>query len=262
MEPMMAARVAVQTIEKAAAQNEEGAPAPSFADVARKIAGDDAPALLVDTLKNWAPSLTIDRGVAFRQPGRSKMKKNLEGVADAVALIVSALNDGATREFLDAASPGEIPSYGHIDHMLWDLHRRAQGGIASLSTADGKTKAGRNKAAPPSSFHPKTLCAAYILEAWTFIHGTEPAPKNQRAAAAADLFWNVSMEFVSIEPTKAALERIVAQEPKSWGEPLNGWRHHFKQAKEPALSNIRQEIRHQLKEGKHWAGNLAGDKPA
>jgi hypothetical protein len=71
----------------------------------------------------------------------------------------------------------------------------------------------------------------------------------------------VATGHVSIEPTKAALERVVDQEPKSWGERLNGWRHHFKQAKEPAASDIRQEIRRHLKEGKHWAGFVAGENP-
>jgi hypothetical protein len=258
----MAARKAIQTIEKAAMQNEEDAPAQSFADVARKITGGDAPAWLVDTLKNWAPCLAIDRGVAFRQPGRSEMKKKLQGVGSAAELIVSALHDGATRGFLDAATPGGIPYRGQIDHMLRDLVRRAEDGIESLSTADGKTKAGRNKAVPPGSFHPKTLCAALILEAWTFVHEVEPAPKNQEAAAAADLFWNASMEDLGIEPAKERIEKTVTKEAKSWGERLNGWRHHFKQAKEPAVSNNRQEIRRYLKEGKHSARILGGDKSA
>jgi hypothetical protein len=66
-----AALVAVQTIkEKAATENEEGAPAPSFADVARKITGDDAPPWLVKTLENWAPCLAIDRGIAISPPDR------------------------------------------------------------------------------------------------------------------------------------------------------------------------------------------------
>jgi hypothetical protein len=242
-------------------QNEEGAPAPRFADVARKIAGDDAPAWLVKALQNWAPCLAIDRGVALKQPSRSEMKKNLQGVGDAAEFTVSALNAGATRDFLDAAPPGKIPYHGQIDHMLRNLMRRAEEGASWLVTEDGKTRAGRNTAEPPGYFPPKTLCAAFILEAWRFIHGAEPAPKNRKAAAAADLFWNVSMRFVSIEPTKA-IERIVAKEPKSWGDRLNRWRHHFKLANEPAVSNIRQEIRRHLKEGKHWAGLLAGDKPA
>lgn len=249
----MAAREADQTIEeKAATQNERGAPAPSFADVARKITGDDAPAWLVEALKRWGPCLALHRGVvAFRQLSRSETKKNLQGVRDAAALIVNALNDGSTRDFLDAAPPpGKIPYHGQIDHMLRDLIRRAEEGISWLVTKDGKTKAGRNKAEPPGYFSPKTYYAAFILEAWSFIHGAEPAPKNKDAAAAADLFWNLSMGFISMEPTKAALERIIDQEPKSWGERLNRWRYHFKQAKEPAVSNIRQEIRRHLKEGK------------
>lgn len=182
----MAARVSVQTIEeKAATENEEGAPAPSFADVARKITGDDAPPWLVKTLKNWAPCLAIDRGIAIKQPTRSEMKKNLQGVRDAASLIVSALNAGATRDFLDASTPGKIPYYGQIHRMLRDLVLRAEESVASLSTADGKTKAGRNKAEPPGYFPPKTFCAALIVEAWSFIRGAEPEGEGHGLALSA-----------------------------------------------------------------------------
>ena len=241
--------------------NEEGAPTLSFADVARKITGDDALDWLVEALTNWAPCLMINRGLAVKQPPRSEMRKSLQGVRGAAACIVNALKNGATRDFLDAASGGKIPYHGQIDHMLRDLSRRSEEAISRLVTKDGKTKAGRNKAEPPGHIPPKTSFAAFILEAWRFIHGVEPGPKNQKAAAAAELYWNVSGGHVSIEPTKAALKRIVDQEPKSWGERLNGWRHHFKRAKEPAASHIRQEIRRHLKEGKRQAGFLAEDRP-
>jgi hypothetical protein len=157
--------------------NEEGAPALSFADVARKIAGDGAPAWLAETLGRWGPSLSLDRGVAYKQPTRSQMRKNLQGARDAAMLVVSALNDGATRDFLDAASGGTISYHGPIDRMLRDL-ALAEEAISWLVTKDGKTKAGRNKAEPPGYVPPKTFCAALILEAWSFIHGFEPAPKN------------------------------------------------------------------------------------
>ena len=62
----------------AAIGNEEGA-ALSFADVARKIAGDDAPPWLAKTLERWGPSLSLDRGVAYKQHTRSQMRKNLQG---------------------------------------------------------------------------------------------------------------------------------------------------------------------------------------
>jgi hypothetical protein len=52
---LMAARVAVQTIKaKAATQNEKGASAPSFADVARKITGDDGTGF--PCRPSWDPS--------------------------------------------------------------------------------------------------------------------------------------------------------------------------------------------------------------
>jgi hypothetical protein len=158
----------------------------------------------------------IHRGVAYKQPTRSEMRKSLQGVRDAAALIVNALNNGATRDFLDAASGGTISYHGPIDGILRDLARRSEEAVSWLVTEDGKTKAGRNKAGPPGYIPPKTLFAAFILEAWSFIHGAEPAPKNQKAAAAAKLYWNVATGQVNIEPTKAALQRIVDHEPKSW----------------------------------------------
>jgi hypothetical protein len=131
-----------------------------------------------------------------------------------------------------------------------------------LAAADGKTKAGRNKALPPGYFPPKTFCAAIILEAWSFIHGAEPAPKNGKAAAAADLFWRVLINDLHMEPTKEPFDRIVDKETKSWGDRLNGWRRHFEQAREPAVSNIRREIRRHLIEDKRWPEIVAGDKSA
>ena len=239
-------------MEEPAETHDGESAASGFADVARLIAGDEAPPWLVETLKRWGPPVAVARGVDLLQPTRSEMKKRLQAVKDAAALIVNALNDGAIREFLDADAQGKIPYHGQIDHMLRDLVRRGDEGLALLAAADGKTKAGRNKAFPPEYFPPKTFCAAIIAEAWSFIRGVEPAPKNRQAAAAADLFWRVLMDDLRIEPTREPLERIVAKEAKSWGNRLNGWRHHFKQARKPAVAKIRQEFRRHLVEDKRW----------
>ena len=72
-------------------------------------------------------------------------------------LVVSGLNDGATRDFLNAASGGTISYHGQIDHLLRDVARRAEEAISWLVTKDGKTKAGRNKAEPPGYFSPQDL---------------------------------------------------------------------------------------------------------
>jgi hypothetical protein len=53
---------------------------------------------------------------------------------------------------------------------------------------------------------PSAVGAAIIAEAWSFVHGVEPAPTNQKAAAAAHLFWRESLEGLSMEETKLALD--------------------------------------------------------
>ena len=240
---------------------EEGAATSSFADVARKITGaDKPPAWLVETFERWAPRLAMARGIALKQPPKAKTRNSLQVVKDAAHTLIGALNDGVIRGFVDEA-PDEIPYHGPMDHMLRDLARRAEESAASLANADGKTKPGRNRAMPRRACHPKGYCAAMIAEAWSFFHGSEPSPKNQDAAEAAQFFWNGSAGIMNVEPAKSAFQGVVARETKSWGsERLNGWRRHFEQAEDPALSGDRAEFRRHLTQGKHQAEILVGNK--
>ena len=64
-----------------------------------------------------------------------------------------------------------------------------------------------------------------------------------------------------MEETKLALEWMRATDAKkSWGEPLNGWRRHFKEAKEPHVSEMRKKIRRHLTEGKRQTEMFAAPK--
>src|ERR1700731_3443395 len=183
----------VRPLAKSAAAKAKHTPAPGYEKVARAITGYDPPAWLVKFLKMWGPCLAVDRGVAaVKTPTRAHMRKTLEGVRAAAALILSALDDGETGGFLDAASPGTIPDRLAIYRLMSDLVRRAEEGVSWLVTEDGETKVGRGRAVPPEYFPPKPHCAAVIAEAWSFVHGVEPAPKNQKAAAAARLLWRES----------------------------------------------------------------------
>jgi hypothetical protein len=59
-------------------------------------------------------------------------------------------------------------------------------------------------------------------------------------------------------PSVVALEWMRATDAKkSWGEPLNGWRRHFKEAKAPHVSEMRKEIRRHLTKGKRQAEMFA-----
>jgi hypothetical protein len=115
----------LRPLAKSAAAKAKRTPAPDYEKVARTIIGDDPPAWLVRFLKQWGPCLTVDRGVAaVKLPTRAHMRKTLEGVRAAAALILSALDDGETRGFLDAASPGTIPDRS----ILCDAPKKASPG--------------------------------------------------------------------------------------------------------------------------------------
>jgi hypothetical protein len=224
--------------------SEDATSAPTFADVARFIAGPDAPTWLVEHFARWSPSLMMDRSVEKMQPTRVAMKERLDEVRDAASMLQHALRHTPTREFLEIAPSGPIEYRVAFEHMLQDLVGRAERAMTSpaLSTEDGKTRLGRTKAAPPGASSAKLFCAALIAETWAYFHGVDPAPRNQDAAAAAHALWRAS-----------------GGETKGWGnDPLNSWRHYFEQVQAPALGKVRKECRRHLEVAEHLSTILSG----
>jgi hypothetical protein len=214
----------------------DAASAPTFENVARFVAGPDAPAWLVAHFKRWANSLEVDRFVEEKQPTKVAMKRQLAEVKDAALLLRRALSDTPTREFLEISPQSPIEHHNVLDHLLADLAERAKHAMASrlLSTETGKTKAGRKRAAPPDASSAKLFCTALIAEAWAYFHHSDPAPRNQDAARAADAYWRAS-----------------GGKTNSWTVPLNGWRPYFQQVQEPSLAAVRAECRRHLIEAAH-----------
>src|SRR3984893_14987324 len=139
----------VRPLAKSAAAKAKHTPAPGYEKVALAITGDDPPAWLVKFLKMWGPCLAVDRGVAAVQtPTKPHQRQNLEGVRAGAARILSALDDGETRGFLDAASPGTIPDRLAICRLMSDLVRRAEEGVSWLVKGGGNKHAGRSRAVP------------------------------------------------------------------------------------------------------------------
>jgi hypothetical protein len=63
---------------------------PAFADVARLVAGTDAPPWLAAHFERWTPSLMLDRCIEDKQPKKSETKKRLTEVRDAALLLRDA----------------------------------------------------------------------------------------------------------------------------------------------------------------------------
>ena len=224
--------------------SENATSAPTFADVARFIAGPDAPTWLVEHFARWSPSLMLDCSVEKEQPTKAETKKRLAKIRKAALLLRKELNDTPIREFLEIAASGPIEYHVAFEHMLQDLVGRAERAMTSpaLSTEDGKTRPGRGKAMPAPTFSPKLFCAALAAEAWTYFRRRSPGPQNPKVAAAANALWRIS----GCEATGRG------------EEPLNGWRYYFNQVQAPALGKVRKECRRQLEEAEHLSTILSG----
>jgi hypothetical protein len=185
------------------------APRPAFTDVARIIAGSDAPPWLAPHLEWTAQGLRHDRAFDAARPTKVQMRQRLESAREAASVLLHALNSPYDRPLLEHEDLRPIPS--DLRYRLEDLARRAEYAIAlpTLSNDDGSTARGRNKATMPGSLSAKTLCAARIVETWIYFHQFCPGPRNKKAAAAADAFWRAS-----------------GAPRKSFGsDPVGSWRH-------------------------------------
>src|SRR6202045_4680103 len=101
--------------------SENATSSPTFAEVARFIAGPDAPTWLVEHFARWSPSLMLDCSVEKMQPTRGAMKKRLAEVRKAALLLRKELNDTPIREFLDSTPQDRIEYRGVFEPMLQDL---------------------------------------------------------------------------------------------------------------------------------------------
>jgi hypothetical protein len=210
-----------------------------FRELAGMLSREDDPAeWLCRFFEDWAPCLLVDRGVHMIQPTRKEMRRRLGEVIAAVDVLVGALNDSATREFLDPGGT-ESARYAGVVGALLDVKKRAGDASesASLATPHGRTPSGRGKAQLPGGFSPKVFCAAIVAEAWNFVRGSYPAPSNLQAAALASAFWEVSGGPVT----------------GGWGnDPLKAWRPFFAEAEESHVDEIKGKIRHYLVNARHF----------
>jgi hypothetical protein len=143
--------------------------------------------------------------------------KRLSDVEEAVAVLRRELEEPSIRNLLMTTKMTARIDVSMSD--LKDLSERAALVRSSplLTGRTGKTKRGKGKPDVPDVFSAKTLCAARILELGRFLNKFEPGVKSINAAAVAQAYW-----------------LACGGSSDSFGKPLNGWKHHFKLAKDYA----------------------------
>jgi hypothetical protein len=207
---------------------------PTFQDVAHLVGGCHPPPWLAGHLEWWASSLRAARMVDKDRPTKVLMKKKLNEIKSAALLLQRALTDTPTRKFLELAPSGRIKNVH--PHDLRNLAERAERAAASpiLSTRAGKTKSGSGRALLSDDLSAKSYCAAMIFEMWLYFRHSEPGPRNQSAAKAADAYWRAS-----------------GGGSTGWGaDSLKGWRPHFEKvrstAQAPPVAGLRLVWRRDL----------------
>jgi hypothetical protein len=192
---------------------------PNFADIARMVTGSEPPRWLPAHLEWWAQGIRHDILVDQYRPSKLQTAERLLGIEKAVAVLRRELEEPSIRNLLMTAKMTKRIGISISD--LKDLSERAAIVRSSppLIGKTGKTKRGQGKPDVPDVFSAKTLCAARVLELGRFLNRFEPGVKSINAAAIAQAYWLAS-----------------GGTSKSSGNPLNGWKHHFKLAKDNAGS--------------------------
>jgi hypothetical protein len=192
---------------------------PTFAEVALLIAPHNTPLWLPAFLEWWAQGIRHDWWADQYRLTALQTAARLSEVLDAANIFERNFGDPNIRNLLEAAKPAS--RIGLPIAVFRDIANRAEITLSSpiLIGCDGKTKRGHGKPSVPDMFNAKTLLAARILELGRFLNKFEPGIKSTNAARAAQAYWLAS-----------------GGSSTSFGNPLNGWKHHFKLAKDNAGS--------------------------
>ena len=206
---------------------------------------DPPPAWLVQVFDAWVPTLAVAKAVYTRQPTRAQVRSWLKASIDACNLLTAMSQNTTLRDFLDEAGQGSAIDRSRFEPPLNEFRLRAEAALASpaLTTPDGNARSGRGPARPVSASSELVTCAMMVAEAWKFVHGEYPKPRNKIAAEAAERFLS-----------------IVEKSYHVWGaERANAWRSRFKEASDPNLDKFRATFERFLREAKHSAALLVGE---
>jgi hypothetical protein len=208
-----------------------------FVKVARLIAGKTFPEWLPRLLHCWMCDLHRERSIELQRPTRAEIRRRLCRFEATISDVLEGLESGWVVEFLNVDPNSPLPEPALTVHILEDLARRAHQAkdSNSLVTTAGVTRLGSGKARSAAFVAPKTYCALLILETYKFFHRVEPLPKNQKAAAAAEVLWCAAG----------------GEAHSDIEEPFARWRYHFRLARQGGTKLMTAEYRRHLVENDH-----------
>jgi hypothetical protein len=123
----------------------------------------DPPPWVATLLREWGPSIMLDRAVHAAQPSKAQMRKRLIQVANAAAILREALQHDPTREFLELEGDVRIENLGGLEHTLRIIGERAKSAAASsrISTSGTAAKKGRGKSVARRSTSSEGILRSY-----------------------------------------------------------------------------------------------------
>jgi hypothetical protein len=179
-----------------------------------------------------------------RAPLLKALKETLPNAANT---LTEMLADWPLMRFLSVEPLGA--GFGPLEQvalgkLLHQIYRRCgeASRLSEIVSADGKVKAGRNKALAPGQVNERVACASTLAIAWKFARGELPGRQVKQAARAADLLFLLGM---------APSGRFdLVERRRVWGgDPVKAWAPHFNAAlaPNPVLDRLNEMFVKELK---------------
>jgi hypothetical protein len=103
-----------------------------FIEIARLIAGENAPRWLAKHLQRWSSSVMLDGMVHAKQLGKAEARTRLQKLSKAAESADRELHDSVVETSLSAEEYGPLPDNAGVDVVLNDVRRRADAASSRL----------------------------------------------------------------------------------------------------------------------------------
>jgi hypothetical protein len=161
---------------------------PTIGGLARAIAGDDPQQISISGLERLASSLarTIRDDEAL--PGRPKMRKRLEAVAEAARRIENELSDSVFLSLVLAGDRHWTKNEGTAIRALQDIQSHCRTALGNVQKGQGRRKHNPR----PEGLAPAALCALIVSVAWQKARQRWPGKDNPKAQHACEMLWRLA----------------------------------------------------------------------